>query len=167
MSCVAARSEAQLARVFSRVSLPKFLSTTSAFNCRNLLSSPHRQLAPTADLRTASPCLEWGTRHEMVRSAVARYVKQAFKHSRGLHTTARAHESTIAHLLDQGPQDSERVVINGFIRSIRNQKQRSFASVGDGSSLEPLQALLTPQQSARSELPAPLHTLINSNQTAG
>ncbi|KAE9369073.1 asparaginyl-tRNA synthetase [Stipitochalara longipes BDJ] len=58
-------------------------------------------------------------------------------------------KSTIAHLLDQGPKDREKVIVNGFIRSIRNQKQRSFASVGDGSSLEPLQALLTPQQSAR------------------
>jgi hypothetical protein len=103
----------------------------------------------------------------MVRSAVARGVKQVFKHSRGLHTQPLPHESSIARLLDLGPKDSKKIVVNGFIRSIRNQKQRSFASVGDGSSLEPLQALLTPQQSARSELPAPLHIPFNSNQTAG
>jgi hypothetical protein len=103
----------------------------------------------------------------MARPAVARSVKQVFKHSRGLQTKPLSHESCIAHLLDQGPKDSEKVTVNGFIRSIRNQKQRSFASVGDGSSLEPLQALLTPQQSARSELHAPLHIPSNSNQTTG
>lgn len=103
----------------------------------------------------------------MVRSAVARGVKQVFVQSRGVHTKPWSHESSIACLLDHGPKDNEKVVVNGFIRSIRNQKQRSFASLGDGSSLEPLQALLTPQQSERSELPAPLHILFNSNQTAG
>lgn len=103
----------------------------------------------------------------MVRSAVAHCLKQVFEQSRGLHTKPLSHESSIAHLLDQGPKDSERVVVNGFIRSIRSQKQRSFASVGDGSSLEPLQALFTPQQSERSELHARLHIPSNSNQTSG
>jgi asparaginyl-tRNA synthetase len=102
----------------------------------------------------------------MVRSAVARVVKRAFKQSRGLHSRPLAHESSIAALLDQGPKDSGKVIVNGFIRSIRNQKHRSFASIGDGSSLEPLQALLTPQQSQRSELPPPLRIPSNSNQTA-
>ncbi|KAI1004987.1 Asparagine--tRNA ligase [Podosphaera aphanis] len=42
--------------------------------------------------------------------------------------------------------DLDEVVISGYIRSIRNQKQRSFASIGDGSSIQSLQALLTPAQ---------------------
>ncbi|KAH6677111.1 asparaginyl-tRNA synthetase-like protein [Halenospora varia] len=36
--------------------------------------------------------------------------------------------------------------VHGFVRSIRNHKKMSFASIGDGSTLEPMQAVLTPSQ---------------------
>lgn len=57
-------------------------------------------------------------------------------------------------MLRQKPTDAahaqllglDEVVINGYIQSIRNQKQRSFAAIGDGSSMQTLQALLTPEQ---------------------
>ena len=129
-------------------------------------------ISPTIDPSKAAPRPAKSiqillVREAMVRPAVTRVVKQAFKQSRGLHSRPLGHESSIAYLLDQGPTDSEKVIVNGFIRSIRNQKQRSFASVGDGSSLEPLQALLTPKQSEGSELPPSFHIPSNSNQTAG
>jgi len=71
---------------------------------------------------------------------------------RAFHTSSILQEaaaSSIAHLLDKGPARPEKVVVNGFIRSIRNQKQHSFAAIGDGSTLEPLQALLSPAQAQR------------------
>ncbi len=80
--------------------------------------------------------------------------------------TFRDVQPSIAQVLDIGPADSDKVVINGFIRSIRNQKQRSFASIGDGSSLEPLQALLTPEQAQRLELPTCHMPKVNVNLVA-
>ena len=61
---------------------------------------------------------------------------------------------SVAWMLRQKPTDAahaqllglDEVVINGYIQSIRNQKQRSFAAIGDGSSMQTLQALLTPEQ---------------------
>lgn len=41
------------------------------------------------------------------------------------------------------------VVINGSIRSIRKQKTRCFAAIDDGSSIDTLQALMTPEQAER------------------
>jgi hypothetical protein len=66
---------------------------------------------------------------------------------------ARYHSSvspslSVAKLLATPADDGERQVF-GFIRSIRKQKTRAFASIGDGTSLEPLQALLTPAQAQR------------------
>ncbi len=55
---------------------------------------------------------------------------------------------SVAKLLDTPAGDAEREVF-GFIRSIRKQKTRAFASIGDGSSLGPLQAMLTPEQAQR------------------
>lgn len=75
---------------------------------------------------------------------------------RAFYSSTRAYSaapSSVAHLLQAPPADPDNVCVNGFIRSIRNQKQRSFASIGDGSSLEPLQALLPPQLAQRSAPP--------------
>lgn len=55
---------------------------------------------------------------------------------------------SVAKLLATPADDGERHVY-GFVRSIRKQKTRAFAAIGDGSSLEPLQALLTPTQAER------------------
>jgi hypothetical protein len=57
--------------------------------------------------------------------------------------------SSIAHLLDHGVSQPSNVAVNGFVRSVRNQKRRSFVAIGDGSTLEPLQALLTPKQALK------------------
>ncbi|TVY19142.1 Mitochondrial asparagine--tRNA ligase [Lachnellula arida] len=87
----------------------------------------------------------------MVQPRLSQSIKLAFNHSRngrrnfssGLETPL---PPSVARLLATGPADPSNVVVNGFIRSLRSQKQRAFASIGDGSSLEPLQALLTPAQ---------------------
>jgi hypothetical protein len=90
----------------------------------------------------------------MVRSCLRRCIR-SLKPSRAFHVSSAFRDAppSIAQLLDLGPVNSGNVIVNGFIRSIRNQKQRSFASIGDGSTLEPLQALLTPEQAQRLELP--------------
>jgi hypothetical protein len=93
---------------------------------------------------------------EMAQSLFTRCTRQALKQSRSIHAHSASNKSSIAHILDKGPENAEKVVVNGFIRSIRNQKQRSFASIGDGSTLEPLQALLTPEQAQRSETYLPI-----------
>ncbi|KUJ15100.1 asparaginyl-tRNA synthetase-like protein [Mollisia scopiformis] len=80
------------------------------------------------------------------RPHLLRCVGQAFKGCRATHSSSDSYRLSIARLLDDKPAYAKDVVVTGFVRSIRNQKQRSFASIGDGSSLESLQALLTPAQ---------------------
>jgi asparaginyl-tRNA synthetase len=36
--------------------------------------------------------------------------------------------------------------VNGFVRSVRKQKRHAFAAIGDGSTVEPLQVVMTPPQ---------------------
>jgi len=42
--------------------------------------------------------------------------------------------------------DQALITVNGFVRSIRKQKRVAFAAIGDGSTLESLQAVLSPEQ---------------------
>lgn len=75
---------------------------------------------------------------------------RALSQIRMLHSAVRSCAPlSVARLLETTPADPDNVMINGFIRSIRSQKKWTFASIGDGSSLEPLQALLTPEQAQR------------------
>ncbi|KAK8243757.1 mitochondrial carrier domain-containing protein [Phyllosticta capitalensis] len=65
--------------------------------------------------------------------------------------------STIARLLNTAPSSSslaqhssipvagETVSVNGWVRSVRKQKRIAFAAVGDGSSLAPLQVVMSPE----------------------
>lgn len=43
-------------------------------------------------------------------------------------------------------EGSPEIEVNGYVRTIRKQKRIAFAAVGDGSSLRPVQAVLTPDQ---------------------
>lgn len=43
-------------------------------------------------------------------------------------------------------QPRQQITVVGFVRTIRNQKLRSFVEVGDGSTVYPLQAVLEPLQ---------------------
>ncbi|KZF21767.1 asparaginyl-tRNA synthetase [Xylona heveae TC161] len=64
-------------------------------------------------------------------------------------TSSKPSIASVLHSTEQLPQDSESsksLTINGFIRSVRKQKRFCFAAVGDGSTVQPLQAVLTPAQ---------------------
>ena len=62
----------------------------------------------------------------------------------------RVSHPSIASLLARSPscddRESQRVVVTGFVRTVRNQKLRSFVEIGDGSSTKSLQAVLEPHQ---------------------
>jgi len=45
--------------------------------------------------------------------------------------------------------ENSSVTINGFVRSVRKQKSVAFAAIGDGTTVEPLQAVLSPSQADR------------------
>lgn len=45
--------------------------------------------------------------------------------------------------------EEKEIRINGTIRSVRKQKRFAFAQISDGSTVEPLQAFLTPAQASR------------------
>ncbi|KAI1459720.1 asparaginyl-tRNA synthetase [Annulohypoxylon moriforme] len=55
--------------------------------------------------------------------------------------------TSVAGFLDFKPQDAvSDVKIDGFVRSVRAQKRQSFVALGDGSSLESLQAVVPSDQ---------------------
>jgi asparaginyl-tRNA synthetase len=61
---------------------------------------------------------------------------------------------SIAELLRWKPaQRVDHVVVNGFVRSVRSMKAHNFVSLGDGSSISPLQALVQTDQADGCEQP--------------
>ncbi|GJC88527.1 putative asparagine--tRNA ligase, mitochondrial [Colletotrichum liriopes] len=51
---------------------------------------------------------------------------------------------TVAQFLDWKPETEVKdVVLNGYVRSVRNMKTERFVNVGDGSSRTPIQALVS------------------------
>ncbi|KAG9243006.1 asparaginyl-tRNA synthetase-like protein [Calycina marina] len=71
-------------------------------------------------------------------------------HSRQFHCTPRSYAAIrINQLLSRSPEnvfELDTVEVNGRVRSVRRQKKWTFASIGDGTTLEPLQAIMTPEQ---------------------
>ena len=65
-------------------------------------------------------------------------------------TTSRAalERATFAELLAQD-EEAKNVDVYGWVRSLRKQKKIAFAAVGDGSTLDPLQAVLKPEDAAQ------------------
>lgn len=58
-------------------------------------------------------------------------------------TSEKAASRSIANFLDWKPESAvEDVAVNGFIRSVRTMKSRSFVALGDGGSLASLQAIV-------------------------
>lgn len=53
----------------------------------------------------------------------------------------------IAALLSRGAE-AENVTVHGWVRSVRRQKKIAFAVIGDGSSLDSVQAVLKPEDAA-------------------
>ena len=63
-----------------------------------------------------------------------------------LRSTCPTASSNIATILATPPgHGGHTITVEGSIRTIRNQKQRSFVELGDGSTAFPLQAVLEPQ----------------------
>jgi asparaginyl-tRNA synthetase len=58
--------------------------------------------------------------------------------------------ANIASLLKSSANNTEEstpeIEVNGYVRTIRKQKRIAFAAIADGSSLQPVQAVLTPDQ---------------------
>lgn len=88
---------------------------------------PSRSTATVASYRSVSP-------------ATRRYVTSGS-------ASGNVASRSVARLLEWKPQEEARdVVVNGFIRSVRSMKSRSFVALGDGSSLASLQALVPTNQ---------------------
>ena len=94
-----------------------------------------------------------GTRHARARFFVfATGIDPIDPYRRFLSTSHARHFSTptIASLVARTPvgndQESRRITVAGFVRTVRNQKLRSFVEIGDGSTVESLQAVLEPHQ---------------------
>lgn len=55
--------------------------------------------------------------------------------------------ATVSGLLDFKPNEAvQNVKIDGYVRSVRAQKRHHFVALGDGSSLESLQAVVPADQ---------------------
>ena len=70
-------------------------------------------------------------------------LRRCFTDSRALSERAK-----IAELLAQD-EEAKGVDVYGWVRSLRKQKKVAFAAVGDGSTLDPLQAVLKPEDAAQ------------------
>lgn len=71
--------------------------------------------------------------------------------SRAAFSTSRVHYAQkigIAKLLQQKDASQQEIEINGWIRSVRKQKRIAFAALGDGSTIDSIQAVLKPEQAA-------------------
>lgn len=65
------------------------------------------------------------------------------RHSSALHRT----KSNVATILATPPPTGEHLItVAGSVRTVRNQKHRSFVELGDGSTTHSLQAVLEPAQ---------------------
>lgn len=61
----------------------------------------------------------------------------------------RVYSNTVQQRLSdvlKNTQSGDIVTVHGFVQSIRKQKKVAFAALSDGSSIEPLQVVLTPDQ---------------------
>jgi len=68
---------------------------------------------------------------------------------RGLHTARQSLPKTINAILKETLPAENTVSINGWIRSVRSQKNLAFANVNDGSNLKGIQAILNSDQAKR------------------
>lgn len=90
-------------------------------------------------------------RHAIIRNSTKRCYK-----------TSSMPVSTVAQLLKSNAPASSAsqdglVTVNGFVRTVRKQKRVAFAAIGDGTTVEAVQCVLTPEQAKEYALqdPAP------------
>lgn len=65
----------------------------------------------------------------------------------------------IADVLAKPPGDGVEITVQGHVQSIRRQKARCFAAISDGSSLQTLQAIISPENSQKWALIHCIHEL--------
>jgi asparaginyl-tRNA synthetase len=71
------------------------------------------------------------------------YARQAVSYSTSAPASVLTAPRTISRLLDFKPSGAvDDVKVDGYVRSIRSFKHHHFVSLGDGSSLESLQAII-------------------------
>ncbi|KMU73011.1 asparaginyl-tRNA synthetase [Coccidioides immitis RMSCC 3703] len=61
---------------------------------------------------------------------------------------AQLFEASQPSLSDNTSLDHREVVVRGLVRSVRKQKHWAFAEISDGSTIQPVQAILSPEQAA-------------------
>ena len=68
-----------------------------------------------------------------------------------LSTGAPTPVSSIATLLfsTAPPIPEKELIVNGFLRSVRKQKHLAFGALADGSTMTPLQVVMSPEQAHR------------------
>jgi aspartyl/asparaginyl-tRNA synthetase len=79
-------------------------------------------------------------------------VRYASRHVQISRRTIRLYsENKSRRLVDvlENDRDEAAVTVHGFVQSVRKQKKIAFAALSDGSSLEPLQAVLQPEQAEK------------------
>ncbi|TPX14667.1 uncharacterized protein E0L32_005062 [Thyridium curvatum] len=62
------------------------------------------------------------------------------------HASYDAKRRSIAKLLEWTPKEPSTIVVDGYVRSVRAMKSHHFVALGDGSSIQPLQAVLPAQK---------------------
>lgn len=76
------------------------------------------------------------------------------------HQKSRPHPIPCSQILSHGVKnatpsdhpnayDNSEIRIQGFIRSVRKQKRFAFAEISDGSTIQPIQAILSPDQATK------------------
>lgn len=75
-------------------------------------------------------------------------IKSSSAASQRLHTSSlRRSSPSVAAVLATPPTHDQRIVtVVGSVRTVRNQKHLSFVELGDGSTVQSLQAVLEPSQ---------------------
>jgi len=63
-------------------------------------------------------------------------------------TFSRHFRATELFSLQPSEVPTDEVTVTGLVRSIRKQKHACFAHISDGSTLEPVQAVLAPEKAA-------------------
>lgn len=82
-------------------------------------------------------------RGALSRAHISRFIVPS-AHSRAAISTL---PSTISGFLELAPDEAvENVKIDGYVRSVRAQKRHHFVALGDGSSLQSLQAVVPADQ---------------------
>lgn len=99
-----------------------------------------------------------------LRHAGCRSVQCYAAVSRVKRYTTTKQSYTVAQLLSsdvaaQVEDYDDQVALNGFVRTVRKQKRVAFAAIGDGTSLDAVQAVLTPEQAANLSTGAALRVI--------